>query len=182
MGIRATGAILRMALGALFFTAGLVKLLDPGFIYGGLLHTLSDFGPAFPFYREYVLLRLVEPHLEIFAYAVPLSEIALGISFILGCLVSWAAAGGAFLLLNIGLAIGYGQYWVLPLHAAGALLLIAMGRATPGLTWGLDAVLVKRFPASLVLFPLRKHIPAEFRRIRIDAPRYDSRQIHRRGR
>jgi len=182
MWIRATGAILRMIVGAGFIAAGVFKLLDAGFIYGGLLHTLGDFGPAFPFYKEYVLLRMVEPHLQFFAYAIPIAEIALGVSFLLGGLVSWAAAGGAFLLLNIGLGMGYGEYWVLPLHLAGALLLITLARAGAGLTWGLDAVLVKRLPESLVLFPFRRRIPKELRRIRIDAPRYDPRQIHRRGR
>ncbi len=182
MWIRATGAILRIILGAGLVAAGLMKLRDPGFLYGGLLHRLSDFGPPFAWYGDYILLRIVEPHMELFAYAVPLVEIAAGLSFLLGFLVSWAASGTALLILNIGLATGRNEFWILPLHAALAFLFLMLGRAGAGLTWGLDGLLANRLPPPLLLFPLRRRLPEEFRRTHDASARLHPGQIHGRRR
>ncbi len=180
MWIRATGSVLRILIGAGFVAVGLVKLLDPSFLYGGLTHKLSDFGNSFPWYHEFVLLR-VERNLDLFAYLVPSAEIAAGLSFIFGAFVSWSSCGAAFLLVNIGLAIGADNYLLLPLHLAMALLLIVLGRAGAGLTWGLDGWLVQRMPPALVLFPLRRRLPEEIRRMLV-AARYHPSQIYRRRR
>jgi len=179
MWIRAIGAALRIAVGAALIASGLVKLLDPGFLYGGLIHRLREFGEPFPWYSEYVLQRFVQTHLDFFAYAIPIAEIAAGLSFLFGLLVSWSACGAAFLVVNVGLSIGRSEYWILPLHAALALLLLVLGRAGAGLTWGLDGLLIGKMPAALVLFPLRHRLPEEFRRMyRAPARNYPS-QVQR---
>ena len=179
MAIRAIGAILRMLIGVAFIAAGIWKLLDAGYLYGGLVHRLEDFGEPYPFYRDSILLRFVEPRQELFAYAVPIAEIVVGALFLLGAFVCLAALVGAVLLGNFALAIGYGSSWIVPAHAAAALLLIVMARATAGCTWGLDALLARRVPAPLLLFPFRWRLPEAYRRIsRAPAGNYRG-EVHR---
>lgn len=181
MWIRAIGSILRILIGAGFIAAGLVKLFDPGFVYGGLTHKLGEFGNAYPWYREIILVR-VERNLDLFAYLVPSAEIAAGISFLFGAFVSWSACGAAFLLINIGFAVGGQNDLLLPLHLALGLLLIVLGRAGAGLTWGLDGWLVQRMPPALVMFPLRWRLPDEFRRMHRGPSRYHPGKVHGRRR
>lgn len=152
-------AVLRILLGAGFILLGVLKLMDTTFLYGGLLHELDRHGAPFYFYRRFVLGRFVELHQELFAHAVAIGEILLGASFLTGTLVSAASVGGAFLMLNFGLATSAGDWPRLAAHILFALLFLWMGRRGAGLTWGVDGWLVERVHEGIVLFPLRLSLP-----------------------
>jgi uncharacterized membrane protein YphA (DoxX/SURF4 family) len=158
--MRVALACVRIVAGAAFFVLGCVKLNDPAFLYGGLLHELSDFGAPFPFYQK-LLTRFVEHNQTLFAYLVGASGVLLGLSLLLGLLVSWSSLAGGFLLLNFACATSAGN----PARLAGllalAVALILLGRLGAGLKWGLDGWLIRHIKDWLVLFPLRLTAPQE---------------------
>jgi uncharacterized membrane protein YphA (DoxX/SURF4 family) len=96
-------AMLRILAGGALLYSGVSKLLDDEFLYGGLLHQLTELGKAFPFYQS-LLIRFVELHQTAFAFAVAIGEILVGLSLLFGLLVSWGALGGVFLVVNFALA------------------------------------------------------------------------------
>ena len=155
-------AIIRILIGLAFLAAGIVKLMNPAFLYGGLLLELSEHGQPYSFYQRYVVGRYVEFHQEFFAYVAAISEILLGASFVTGALVSLASLGGAILMVNFGMAISAGQPLVMALHVLLALVFLALGRYGAGLTWGVDGWLARRINEVLVLFPLRLSLPGYF--------------------
>lgn len=154
-------AVLRILAGAGITAAGLTKLLDPAFLYGGLLHTLGEYGRAYPFYQDWMLNRYVEWNQTLFAYAVGIGELLVGVCLLLGLLVSLASLGGIFLMINFTLAISAGNPVSLVVHLVFVSLFVVLGRAAAGLTWGLDALLVRRINEALILFPFRLSLPEE---------------------
>jgi uncharacterized membrane protein YphA (DoxX/SURF4 family) len=156
--VRAILAIIRIASGGFFLLSGGKKLLDPGFLYGGIMHSLDAAGRPFPFYGAF-LYGPVENHQVFFTFAVVIGELLLGGSLLLGAYVSLSTVCGAILVANIALATGYGDWPRLGGHIAAAVLLVLLGRAGAGLTWGLDGWLVDRLHPALVLFPLRRSLP-----------------------
>jgi uncharacterized membrane protein YphA (DoxX/SURF4 family) len=154
-------AILRILAGAGMAAAGLTKLLDPAFLYGGLLHTLGEYGRAYPFYQDWMLNRYVEWNQTLFAYAVGIGELLVGLCLLLGLLVSLASLGGIFLMLNFTLAISSGNPVVLVVHLVFIGVFVLLGRGAAGLTWGLDGLLVRRINEALILFPFRLSLPEE---------------------
>lgn len=154
-------AVLRILAGAGMMAAGLAKLLDPAFLYGGLMHALGEYGRAYPFYQHWVLSRYVEWHQTLFAYAVGIGELVVGLCLLLGLLVSLASVGGIFLMLNFALAVSAGNPLSLAVHLACIAVFVLLGRAAAGLTWGLDGLLVRRLNEALVLFPFRISLPEE---------------------
>ena len=112
MAVRVSAALLRMLLGGGFIYLGVLKLQDPGFLYGGLVHEIRSFGDPFPLY-ERLLLRAVEFRQEFFAYAAAIGSIVIGASLLLGAFVSLGATVGAFLVLNFALATTWGD-WPMP--------------------------------------------------------------------
>lgn len=151
-------ACVRILAGLGFLAAGVLKLLDEAFLYGGLLHHLTDIGQPYSFYLP-IVNRFVELNQTLFAFATALGEILVGLSLLLGMFVSVGALGGIFLLLNFALATSSGQPTRLAWHVALALLLLLLGRMGAGLKWGVDAWLVRRLKDWLVLFPLRWKAP-----------------------
>jgi hypothetical protein len=158
MTLRHVIAVLRILGGAGLLALGISLLRDAGFLFGGLIHRLEEFGRPFAFYRSF-LERFVEFHQELLAYLLAGGILFVGVSLLLGLLVSWGAVAGAILAVNFGLATTAGNWLGTCLWVAVAALLLLMGRRAAGLTWGLDAWLVERISAGLVLFPLRVRPP-----------------------
>jgi thiosulfate dehydrogenase [quinone] large subunit len=154
-------AAFRILIGAGFLFAGIDKLRDPSFLYGGLLLTLEQYGKPYAFYQTF-LSRYVEFHQEFFAYVAAVAEILLGVSFLAGALVSLAGLCGAVMLLNFGFAISAGAPWQMASHAGMALVLLALARAGAGLRWGVDGWLARYLHPALVLFPFRRSLPPGF--------------------
>ncbi|MCL6481018.1 MAG: DoxX family membrane protein [Firmicutes bacterium] len=150
---------LRILLGGWMFYAGLSKLLDPGFLYGGLLHRLSELGRYFEFYNHYVLNRYVSLHEELFAYAVSIGELLVGASLLSGALVSWGVLGGCFLMVNFALATGAGNPVTLLLHGVLIGVFLFLGVAGAGVWWGVDGCLTRHINESVVMFPFRRTLP-----------------------
>ena len=155
-------AVVRILIGIGLLALGIMQLMNPSFLYGGLLLDLSERGRPYGLYQRYVVGRYVELHQEFFAYAVACGEILVGAGFLAGALVSLASLGGAFLLLNFGMAVSAGRPLVMALHVAGALVFLALGRFGAGLTWGVDGWLAQRINAVFILFPLRFSLPKYF--------------------
>ncbi|MCL6567181.1 MAG: DoxX family membrane protein [Acidobacteriia bacterium] len=156
---RITVAGLRILLGGWMLYAGLAKLLDPGFLYGGLLHRLSELGRPFGFYDHYILSRYVNLHEELFAYAVSIGEILVGVSLVSGALVSLGVLGGCFLMLNFALATGAGDPATLLLHGVLTGVFIFLGVVGAGVWWGVDGWLTRYINEAVVLFPFRRTLP-----------------------
>lgn len=153
---RITVAGLRILLGGGMLYAGLAKLLDPGFLYGGLLLRLSELGRPFGFYDHYILSRYVSLNEELFAYAVSIGEILVGISLVFGALVSFGVLGGCFLMLNFALATGAGDPVKLLLHGVLMGVFIFLGVVGAGVWWGVDGWLTRYIHEAVVLFPFRR--------------------------
>ena len=152
-------AVVRILIGAIFIWQGILKLTDPSFLFGGLMLELAEYGAPFHFYQRFFLSRFVEYNQEFFAYAVALGAIAVGLSFLVGAMVSWAALGGALMMLNFGLATSAGKPLLMAAHALVALVFLALGRFGAGATWGMDGWLAKHVREGLIFFPLRFSLP-----------------------
>jgi len=156
-------AIVRILLGITVLALGVIRLTDPGFLYGGLMLELSEHGQPYAFYYRNVLGRYVLMHQELFAYALAIGEILVGLSFLTGALVSLGALGGAFLMLNFGFAVSAGKPALMAMHVFFALVFLALGRYGAGLTWGVDGWLARRINEVIILFPLRLSLPDYFK-------------------
>lgn len=152
-------AVVRILIGAIFIWQGILKLTDPSFLFGGLMLEVAEYGTPYAFYQRFFLSRFVEYNQEFFAYAVALGAIAVGLSFLAGAMVSWAALGGAFMMLNFGLATSAGKPLNMVLYALVALVFLALGRFGAGATWGVDGWLAKHVREGLIFFPLRFSLP-----------------------
>ena len=153
-------AVLRICIGVVFLFLGVSALLDEQFLYGGLLLDLQAKGSAYNFYQRNVIDRYVLLHQTLFAYVVAIGEVLIGFSLLTGALVSWGALGGAFLMLNLGLAISDGNPLQMVLHGFYALVFLALARAAAGLKWGVDGWLAERIDERFLLFPFRLTVPS----------------------
>jgi uncharacterized membrane protein YphA (DoxX/SURF4 family) len=157
-----TLAILRILCGVVFLAAGIWKLRDADLLYGGLLLRLEELGRPFPFYEKFIH-RFFEFNETRLVIVVCVCEILGGTMLVLGAQVSLATLGAAFLLMNYAFATTSGNWLYFSFYAAGALLLLVLGRLGAGLTWGLDGWLIRRWQDWLVLFPLRMAAPRHAR-------------------
>lgn len=155
-------AMVRILVGIALLAAGIVKLMNPAFLFGGLLLELSKYGLPYSFYDRYFLGRYGPYYPELFAYTVAIGEILVGTSFLTGALVSLGALGGAFMMLNFGMAISAGKPLMMAVHVLFALVFLALGRYGAGLTWGVDGWLARRINEVIILFPLRLSLPDYF--------------------
>ncbi len=151
--------LLRVLTGSFLLFVGVSKLLDPGFLYGGLLHQLRAIGQPFDFYQNYVLSRYVELHQELFAYAAAIGEVLVGASLLAGALVSLGALGGCFLMLNFAFATTAGSLPGLLLHILFMGVFVFLAVAGAGVPWGVDGWLVRYINEAVVLFPFRRTLP-----------------------
>lgn len=149
----------RILIGAAFVVFGILKLINSEFLYGGLLLEVSKHGEPFDFYERFVINRYVLLHQTLFAYAVACGELLVGASFLTGTLVNVGALGGAFLMVNFGLAIGGASTSQLVVHILFALAFLVLGWIGSGLKWGVDGWLAQRIHTGFVLFPFRLRAP-----------------------
>ena len=150
-------AIIRILVGLCFIVIGVSILMDEDLLFGGLMRRLNSTGGPIRFYR--VVLPFIERHETSLTHLVGFANIGIGVFYVTGTLVSLTSLAAAFLVANFGLA---SSSWNRPRQAIFALLtllLLMIGRAGAGLTWGVDGWLVKRFQDWLVLFPLRWKAP-----------------------
>jgi len=152
-------AIVRILIGVIFLWQGISKLIDPSFLFGGLALELGEHGKPYDFYQRFVLGRFVVYNQELFAYAVGIGEMLVGLSLVAGAMVSWAALGGAFLMLNFGFATSAGNPLNMVLHLLFAAAFLALGCLGAGATWGVDGWLAKHVREGLIFFPLRLSLP-----------------------
>lgn len=157
-----TIAIVRILIGIGFLALGINRLMDPAFLYGGLMSELAEHGKPYWFYENYFLDRFVELHQELFAYGAAIAAVLLGISFLSGALVSLGSVGGAAMTLSFGLATSAGGPVRMAVCGAGALVFVLLGRYGAGLTWGVDGWLAEHIHEGIVLFPLRGSLPPHF--------------------
>jgi hypothetical protein len=150
-------SVARILIGGASLYFGIRNLLDPDFLYGGILFRLSEYGDAYTFYQR-VLARL-EFQQTMLAYAVAICQVLLGLSYMTGALVSLASLGAALLTLNLALAVSAGNLLMLAGLLLCAVVFLVMGWAGAGLHWGVDGWLVRRVNERLVLLPLRLHLP-----------------------
>jgi len=155
--LRGTVSVLRILVGAAFAALGVMKFLNPEFLYGGVFRALEEAGQPYSFYRP--LLNRFAFREELLAHMVAAGEVMLGLSYLSGALVSLSSCAGAFLMVNIALATSAGNIGNLALHLGFAVILLGMGRAGAGLQWGVDGWLTERVHEGFILFPLRWRLP-----------------------
>jgi thiosulfate dehydrogenase [quinone] large subunit len=140
-------AFLRIYLGLLFLCASIPKLR------GGFAAYLSGFlndvamTKSTEFYREF-LHAVVLPNPPLFARLIPLGELLVGMTLLLGLVTRLSAAGALVLLVNYMLAKGAWFWYPSSNDAALAAIAVAIIVGAAGRTCGLDAVLARRWPRS----------------------------------
>ena len=148
-------AIVRMLVGALLITLSIQKFGNAGFFEpDNLARELSQNGMAFPFYQD-ILDRFILPNAPVFALLVAAGELVVGVSFLLGAFTNMFSVVGTFMVLNITLAVCYGNVGGLIGHLVFLVVVGLLGVYSTGNTWGLDASLARRLSTRLVYFPYR---------------------------
>jgi len=142
-------AIVRLTLGAMFvsvFFENLKKGLYTPNGYAGLIHYYINASHSPAIWKS--VMSLAASHASMAAPMQGVTEISLGILLLIG-LLTRPVAFVAFLFLSSLWVSEWGTAWVwellVPMLAA---LGLAVGSA--GRTWGLDALLARRWPASLL--------------------------------
>jgi len=101
---------LRIAVGILFLIFAEYKVFGTTFtLHGGFqgwIHRFLDGGAAYPFMVP-ILSRFVLDHGTPIAFLVAYSELAIGLSLVLGILVRWASIGGLIYMLTLLLSSNY---------------------------------------------------------------------------
>jgi thiosulfate dehydrogenase [quinone] large subunit len=147
-----TRAIVRILTGAIFLAEGWGKLAG-GFVRGGFASDLPEIARgSVPFWRTF-LQHFVVPHATAAGWLISLGELAVGIGLLLGLWTRMACAGGALLMLAIGMSgirpPGPAADWTDWVTAAltpklAFLLFVLMFTVDAGRTWGLDGVIGKK--------------------------------------
>jgi thiosulfate dehydrogenase (quinone) large subunit len=141
---RAALAFLRIYLGLLFLYASIPNLRR-GFAanLSGFLNDVALTRSA-EFYREFLQVVVV-PNVSLFATLIPWGELLVGVTLLLGLATRLSAAGALLLLVNCMLAkgaLGTSN------DAALAAMAVAIILGAAGRTFGIDAVLARRWPRS----------------------------------
>lgn len=138
-------AAVRIGAGLLLVAEGASKLAGD-FVHRGFASSAQQMArQSWPFWRS-ILHSAVIPHAALFAWAVALGELAVGIGLMLGLLARAAALGGVFLMVVILLGQSYvpGSGWDRWLTAGlttkfALLLFLLLFAADAGRAWGLDS-------------------------------------------
>jgi uncharacterized membrane protein YphA (DoxX/SURF4 family) len=140
-------AFLRIYLGTILVIASVPKLRG-GFAPGleGFLHQVA-LQKAPDFYRRFVE-QAVLPHAAFFAGLVPGTELTIGVTLILGLGTRLSAAAALVLLVNYMLAKGTWFWYPSSNDAAWAAVSLALIIGAAGRTFGVDAMLARRWPRS----------------------------------
>jgi thiosulfate dehydrogenase [quinone] large subunit len=144
---RAALALLRVYLGVVFLMAAIPQLQGDfttdftAFLQGRGLEQ------SHLFYREF-LQEVVLPNARLFAALVIWGELLVGVLLILGLLTRLSAAVALLLALNCMLAKGAWPWTPSSNDAAFAAISLALIIGAAGRTFGLDAVLARRWPRS----------------------------------
>jgi uncharacterized membrane protein YphA (DoxX/SURF4 family) len=144
---RAALAFLRMYLGLLFLYASIPKLRG-GFAahFADFLNHIALIRSA-EFYREF-LHAVVLPNAPLFSRLIPWGELLVGVTLFLGLATRLSAAGALVLLVNYMLAKGAWFWYPSSNDAAWAAVAVAIIVGAAGRTFGIDAVLARRWPRS----------------------------------
>ena len=143
-------AILRIMVGYHFLDVAWAKL-SRGFLNGDdlpaqLLKTVAK--DPIGWHRDFIV-GFILPHSVFFSYLVPLGELAIGISLVLGCLVRISSSFGAFHNLNILFAIALpGSGAQTAVNEIFIILHLMFVFASAGRVLGVDGILKKGFPRS----------------------------------
>jgi uncharacterized membrane protein YphA (DoxX/SURF4 family) len=154
-------AALRMVVGAWFTKGAVTKIaivLAWGWIplpaasqrwVGTMPKLLAKYAAEnpIPWYRAY-LLDTVIPNAVPYADLTALGETFVGISLLAGVITPLGAAAGLALTIVYGMAVQHMSSGQLGFHVLLAALMTAFFFARAGRSWGIDAVLRERFPAS----------------------------------
>ncbi|HXH12556.1 MAG TPA: TQO small subunit DoxD [Alphaproteobacteria bacterium] len=151
-------AVIRVIVGGWFLKAAVTKLtldylwwipyptVTQRFI-GFLPKRVAEFASENPvlWYRQF-LLDTVIPNSTLFAFLESFGEVGVGIGVTLGLVTSFSALVGLLMSINFFLATQWMSFGQQGFHLvlAGCFLGFLIGRA--GRAWGLDALIVKRWP------------------------------------
>lgn len=142
-------AIVRLTIGAMFvwvFFENLGKGLYTPAGYAGLINYYIQHDRAPSFWKS--IMATMAGHASIAAPLQGVTEISLGVLLLLGLLTRPAALVAFGLLGSLWLSeLGTSWIWELLVSTLAALALL-VGRA--GRTWGVDAILARRNPYSLL--------------------------------
>jgi thiosulfate dehydrogenase [quinone] large subunit len=144
---RAALVLLRIYVGVIFLLAAWPKVREdftPG-LTGFLQQVALENGH--PFYREFVQ-RVVLPNATVFAALVTWGELLVGITLVLGLVTRFSAALALVLTVNYMFAKGAWFWSSSSNDAAFALISVALLIGAAGRTFGLDALLARRWPRS----------------------------------
>jgi uncharacterized membrane protein YphA (DoxX/SURF4 family) len=138
---------LRICLGVIFVIAAVPKVrggFAPG-LHGFLDHVTLQKAPDF--YRGFVE-QAVLPHVGFFAGLIPWTELTIGVTLILGLGTRLSSAAALVLLVNYMLAKGTWFWFPSSNDAAWAAVALALIIGAAGRTFGVDAMLARRWPRS----------------------------------
>jgi thiosulfate dehydrogenase [quinone] large subunit len=151
--------VLRVWLAYQWLSAGIAKLMDPGWMSTGAplqgfwtasVTTAPRPAIAYDWYRAFIEALLAGGHYVWFAKVVALGEVGVGVALLLGALTGVAAAVGLLMNFNYLLA---GSASTNPVLAATALLIV-LGWKVAG-WWGVDRWLLPRLVPTLRTCPRR---------------------------
>lgn len=144
---RAALVLLRIYLGVLFLLAAWPKL------NGDFTPRLTEFLEqvalvrGHPFYQEFVQ-RLVLPNVSLVAALVTWGELLVGLTLVLGLVTRLSATVALLLVVNYMFAKGAWFWQPSSNDGAFAAIAVALLLGAAGRTFGLDAVLAKRWPKA----------------------------------
>lgn len=145
-GIGYAITIARIAMGWIFFQAGLEKLMDPEWTASGFLQfVIPEGNPFMSFWAAFVGSSTIDN-------LVQWGQVLIGASLILGFFVRWAALWGAVQMVLFWMASlmgGFGEFlplehgWVIDDHLVYAALLYFLGAIGAGRILGFDTRIEK---------------------------------------
>jgi thiosulfate dehydrogenase (quinone) large subunit len=156
-------ALLRIAVGIIFLWAGLEKLLAPQpFDAGGFLKFATAGTLGWPFVAGEVAEGTVfnpsqglwlalagnQALMSVINVLVPLGQIGIGISLILGLLTRFGATMGALMMGFFFFAAWDFQYGIVNQHLAYSLICLTLAGLGAGRYYGLDGALADKVPAG----------------------------------
>jgi thiosulfate dehydrogenase (quinone) large subunit len=133
--------VLRVAMGWLFFHAGIVKILNSNWTAAGYLNNAKHLGG---FYHWLASPSLLPTTNFVNEWALTL----LGVSLMLGILIRYTAPLGALLMLFYYLPLSFpkpdANSYIVDEHIIYAITLLYLAAVNAGKSWGLDGLIKSR--------------------------------------